>query len=77
MEFWQRPIIPDENAFSQLSQERKRIALELAQISPFFGLWGDTVHLLASYRADYPEAWEQLLEVVFQDDLPLLEETSD
>ena len=68
---------PDKNALFRLSEERRQIAFELAQISPFFGLWGDSVDLLASYRTDYPEAWQQLLETIFQDDQFWLEESVD
>ncbi|AFY39255.1 protein of unknown function DUF928 [[Leptolyngbya] sp. PCC 7376] len=68
------PVNLDRVKLHRLNQERSRIAFELAQLSPFFGLWGDAVDLLATYRADYPQAWQQLLNTIFQDDQFWLEE---
>ncbi len=53
---------------TRLSIERGQIALELAQVSAFFGLWGDTVNLLATYRSEYPKAWQGLLDTFFRED---------
>lgn len=44
--------------------------LELAQLSAFFGLWSDTVNLIASERESVPESWESLLEAIFPADNP-------
>ncbi|OKH16940.1 DUF928 domain-containing protein [[Limnothrix rosea] IAM M-220] len=56
------------SALIRFSEERSYIAMELAQLSAFFGLWGDTVNLLATYRSDYPVVWQQLLDTFFPED---------
>lgn len=52
----------EPEAVQALLDERSQVALELAQLSSFFGVWGDVVNLLATHRAEYPGAWEQLLQ---------------
>lgn len=44
--------------------------LELAQLSAFFGLWSDTVNLIASERETMPDDWQSLLEALFPADNP-------
>ncbi|AFY37599.1 protein of unknown function DUF928 [[Leptolyngbya] sp. PCC 7376] len=46
--------------------QRQRM-LELAQLSAFFNIWGDTMNFAALNREAYPELWEMSLEKIFRD----------
>jgi hypothetical protein len=47
-----------------LRAEQTQVALELAQLSAFFGLWSDAVNLLAMQQTEQPEAWQMLLQMI-------------
>ncbi|AFY37600.1 hypothetical protein Lepto7376_1245 [[Leptolyngbya] sp. PCC 7376] len=49
----------------EFEQKHSQMLLELAQVSAFFELWGDTANYLAMARATHPEEWQSLLEVLF------------
>ncbi|AFY39254.1 protein of unknown function DUF928 [[Leptolyngbya] sp. PCC 7376] len=60
-----------------LEMQRGEMVLELAQLSAFYGVWGDTVDFLAEYRADYPNDWQSLLKALFPADDPSTVEEED
>ncbi len=60
-----------------LEAQRGEMVLELAQLSAFYGVWGDTVDFLAEYRDEYPSDWLSLLEALFPADDPSTVEEED
>ncbi|MGB2927159.1 MAG: DUF928 domain-containing protein [Limnothrix sp.] len=70
---------PGVNAaeLGDLKAQRGQMMLELAQLSAFFDMWGDTANYLAMSRSEHPEVWENLLSVLFPQDDPLTDEQED
>ncbi|NJN74000.1 MAG: DUF928 domain-containing protein [Limnothrix sp. RL_2_0] len=60
-----------------LKQQRSGMMLELAQLSAFFDMWGDTANFLAMGRDEHPEEWQSLLDNLFPQDDPFTEAEED
>ncbi|OKH11638.1 DUF928 domain-containing protein [[Limnothrix rosea] IAM M-220] len=67
----------NQTEIQSLEAQRGQMVLELAQLSAFYGVWGDTVDFLAEYRSDYPEDWQSLLKALFPADDPNTVEEED
>ncbi|OKH18750.1 hypothetical protein NIES208_04630 [[Limnothrix rosea] IAM M-220] len=53
--------------FPFLTVVQRQKMLELAQLSAFFNIWGDTMNFAALNREAHPELWEMSLEKIFRD----------
>lgn len=72
----QRPNISTAE-LGQLKKQRSGMMLELAQLSAFFDMWGDTANFLAMGRDEHPEEWQSLLDNLFPQDDPFTEAEED
>lgn len=61
----------------QMKAQRSGMMLELAQLSAFFDMWGDTANFLAMGRDEHPEEWQSLLDNLFPQDDPFTEAEED
>jgi len=57
----------------KLKAQRSDMMLELAQLSAFFDMWGDTANFLAMGRDEHPEEWQSLLDNLFPQNEPFTE----